>query len=44
MRSDWAKKAGFKAEIRRGVLIPSADGHLGGACSGSAPTRPTRPS
>lgn len=31
---DWAKKAGFKAESGAVLLIPSADGHLGGALFG----------
>lgn len=38
---DWAKKAGFKAESGAVLLIPSADGHLGGALFGSVPIRPT---
>ena len=28
---DWAKKAGFKAESGSVLLIPTADGHVGGA-------------
>ena len=31
---DWARKAGFKAEAGAVLLIPSADGHLGGALFG----------
>ena len=31
---DWARKAGFKAESGAVLLIPSADGHLGGALFG----------
>ncbi|MBX4958993.1 leucyl aminopeptidase family protein [Rhizobium lentis] len=31
---DWAKKAGFKAESGSLLLIPTADGHLGGALFG----------
>ncbi|MBB4480962.1 leucyl aminopeptidase family protein [Rhizobium etli] len=31
---DWAKKAGFKAESGSLLLIPTAEGHLGGALFG----------
>ncbi|AJC77499.1 leucyl aminopeptidase protein [Rhizobium etli bv. phaseoli str. IE4803] len=31
---DWAKKAGFKAESGSLLLIPTAEGHLGGALYG----------
>ncbi len=31
---DWARKAGFKADPGAVLLIPSADGHLGGALLG----------
>jgi len=31
---DWARKAGFKAESGAVLLIPSEDGHLGGALFG----------
>jgi leucyl aminopeptidase len=31
---DWARKAGFKAESGSVLLIPSEDGHLGGALFG----------
>lgn len=31
---DWARKAGFKAEGGSVLLIPTADGHLGGALFG----------
>ncbi|MCF3640495.1 M17 family metallopeptidase [Rhizobium sp. TRM95111] len=31
---DWAKKAGFKAEAGALLLVPTADGHLGGALFG----------
>ncbi|MFN3364333.1 leucyl aminopeptidase family protein [Rhizobium rosettiformans] len=31
---DWAKKAGFKAEAGSVLLIPTADGHVGGALFG----------
>jgi leucyl aminopeptidase len=31
---DWAKKAGYKGETGSLLLIPSADGHLGGALFG----------
>ena len=31
---DWAKKAGYKGEAGTLLLIPSADGHLGGALFG----------
>ena len=31
---DWARKAGFKAESGAVLLIPSQDGHLGGALFG----------
>ncbi len=31
---DWARKAGFKAEAGSVLLIPTADGHLGGALFG----------
>ena len=31
---DWARKAGFKAEAGAVLLIPSEDGHLGGALFG----------
>ncbi len=31
---DWAKKAGFKAESGSLLLIPTEDGHLGGALLG----------
>ena len=31
---DWAQKAGYKAEAGSLLLIPSADGHLGGALFG----------
>ena len=31
---DWAKKAGFKAEAGALLLIPTEDGHLGGALLG----------
>jgi leucyl aminopeptidase len=31
---DWARKAGFKAEPGAVLLIPSSDGHLGGALLG----------
>ncbi|MDX3929956.1 MAG: M17 family metallopeptidase [Shinella sp.] len=35
---DWAKKAGFKAETGSLLLIPTADGHLGGALFGLGKT------
>ena len=31
---DWAKKAGFKAEAGGLLMVPTADGHLGGALFG----------
>jgi leucyl aminopeptidase len=31
---DWAKKAGFRADIGSLLLIPTAEGHLGGALFG----------
>lgn len=31
---DWARKAGFKADTGSVLLVPSADGHLGGALFG----------
>ena len=31
---DWARKAGFKAEAGALLMIPTADGHLGGALFG----------
>lgn len=35
---DWARKAGFKAEAGSLLLVPTADGHLGGALFGLGKT------
>ena len=35
---DWARKAGFKADVGSLLLVPTDDGHLGGALFGLGKT------